>query len=83
MMAGTAEFFARLYGLPKPTWVDKPEYLLAEMEYVTYFVSEKDDPDFMLWPPTSEVDIHRMMARSPKEMLRRNVVYEARSLTVL
>jgi hypothetical protein len=29
MMAGVAEFFVGLYELPKPVWVDKPEYFLA------------------------------------------------------
>jgi predicted esterase YcpF (UPF0227 family) len=83
MMAGAAEFFARLYGLPKPSWVDKPDYFLSEMEYMACCVSEPDDPEFMVWPPDSEDALYRMKARSPKEMLRRNVIFEARSLTVL
>jgi hypothetical protein len=83
MMAGAAEFFARLYGLPKPSWVDKSDYFLSEMEYMAYCVSEPDDPEFMVWPPDSEDALYRMKARSPKEMLRRNVIFEARSLTVL
>jgi hypothetical protein len=83
MMAGTAEFFARLYELPKPTWVDKREYFLPEMEYMAYYISEPDDPEFMVSPPDSEDALYRMKARSPKEMLRRNVIFEARSLTVL
>jgi hypothetical protein len=36
MMAGTAKFFARLYELPKPLWVEKPEYFLPELEYRAY-----------------------------------------------
>jgi predicted esterase YcpF (UPF0227 family) len=83
MMAGTAEFFARLYELPKPPWVDEPEYFLAEMEYLAYCVTATDDGEFMAFPPLSEAALYRMKARSPKEMLRRNVIYEARSLTVL
>jgi hypothetical protein len=83
MMAGTAEFFSRLYGLTKPDWTEKPEYFLPELEYMSYLASEPDDPDFMVFPPESEDALYRMMARSPKEMLRRNVVFEARSLTVL
>ena len=43
MMAGAAEFFANLYGLPKPVWVDKPEYFLAVMEYPSYLATEADD----------------------------------------
>jgi hypothetical protein len=83
MMAGAAEFFANLYELPKPVWVDKPEYFLAAMEYRPYLATEPDDRHFMAWPPLSEAALYRMKARSPKEMLRRNVVFEARSLTVL
>jgi hypothetical protein len=82
-MAGAAEFFANLYELPKPVWVDKPEYFLAAMEYRPYLATEPDDRHFMAWPPLSEAALYRMKARSPKEMLRRNVVFEARSLTVL
>ena len=83
MMAGAAEFFAALYELPKPVWVDKPEYFLAVMEYQAYLATEPNDRHFMAWPPLSEAALYLMKARSPKEMLRRNVVFEARSLTVL
>ena len=83
MMAGTAEFFARLYQLPTPPWVDKPEYFLPELEYLAFCVTETDDGEFMAFPPLSDDALYRMIARSPKEMLRRNVVYEARGLTVL
>ena len=47
MMAGAAEFFANLYELPKPAWVDKSKYFLAVMEYQAYPVTEPDDRDFM------------------------------------
>jgi hypothetical protein len=83
MMAGAAEFFANLYKLSKPAWVDKPEYFLAVMEYRPYLATESDDRHFTAWPPLSEAALYRMKAKSPKEMLRRNVVFEARSLTVL
>jgi len=83
MMAGTADFFARLYGFTKPSWVEKPEYFLPELEYLAYCVEETDDSAFMAFPPLSEDALHRMIAMSPKEMLRRNVVYAARGLTVL
>jgi hypothetical protein len=36
----------------------------------------------MAGPPGSEATLYRMMARFPKEMLHRNLVYEAGSLTV-
>jgi pimeloyl-ACP methyl ester carboxylesterase len=83
MMAGVAEFFAGLYELPKPVWVDKPEYFLAVMEYQAYLATEPNDRHFMPWPPLSEAALYRMKARSPKEMLRRHVAFEARNLTVL
>jgi hypothetical protein len=83
MMAGVAEFFARVYWLPKPPWVHRPDYFLAEMEYMAYLVSEPADPEFLAWPPGSEDELYRMNARSPNEMLRRNVIFEARGLTVL
>jgi hypothetical protein len=83
MMAGAAEFFANLYELPKPAWVDKSEYFLAVMEYQVYFGTEADDRQFMAWPPLSKAALYRIEARSPKEMLRRNVAFEARNLTVL
>ena len=83
MMAGAAEFFAHLYELPKPVWVDKPEYFLAVMEYRPYLATEADDRHFMAWPPLSEAAFYRMKARCPREMLRRNILFEARSLTVL
>jgi hypothetical protein len=83
MMAGVAEFFAGLYELPKPVWVDKPEYFLPVMEYQTYLATGLNDRHFMAWPPLSKAALHLMKVRSPKEMLRRNVVFEARSLTVL
>lgn len=83
MMAGTAEFFAHLYELPEPSWVNKPEYFLAEMEYLAYCETETEDGEFMAFPPLSEDALYRMKAKSPKEMLRRNVIFEARSLTVL
>jgi hypothetical protein len=83
MLAGTAEFFARLYSLPRPTWVDKPEYFLSVLEYLSYCVSELEGEEPMIRPPETDVALYRMMARSPKELLRRNVVFEARNMTVL
>jgi pimeloyl-ACP methyl ester carboxylesterase len=86
LLAGVAEFFARRFGLPRPDWVDKSEYFLQELEYL-YFCKphgmEPDDPEFICWPPLDDDALYRRTARTPREMLRRNVVYEARSLTVL
>ncbi|TCK72843.1 alpha/beta hydrolase [Acidipila rosea] len=71
MLAGVAEFFSHLYRLPMPSWIEKPEYFLLEPEYFTILM------------PDSEVGLYRMRARTPKEMLRRNVIFEARNMTLL
>lgn len=71
MLAGVAEFFAHLYRLPEPNWIEKPEYFLSEPEYFTIQV------------PDSEAGLYRMRARTPKELLRRNVVFETRNMTLL
>lgn len=86
LLAGIAEFFARRFALPRPAWVDKPEYFLPELEYFHYCEThgiDVDDPEYMCWPPLNDHALYRKIAKTPKEMLRRNVVYEARSLTVL
>lgn len=86
LLAGVAEFFARRFGLPRPDWVEKPEYFLPELEYLYYCKPhgmEPDDPEFLCWPPHDDTALCRKMARTPREMRRRNVVYEARGLTVL
>jgi hypothetical protein len=86
LLAGVAEFFARRFNLPRPAWVDKPEYFLPELEYLYYSKPhgmEFDDPDFIAWPPFDDQALYLRMARTPRELLRRNVAYPARSLTVL
>jgi hypothetical protein len=86
LLVGVAEFFARRFALPTPAFVEKPEYFLPELEYLYYCQThglEPDDPEFMCWPPLDDRALHLKMARTPRELLRRNVVYEARSLTVL
>src|SRR5690242_19731351 len=64
-------FFSHLYGLPTPAWIEKPEYFLPEAEY------------FTILTPESEAGLYRMRARTPKELLRRNVVFEGRNMTLL
>lgn len=86
LLAGVAEFFARRLGVRRPDWVDKPEYFLPKLENLYYSKphgADPDDFDFICWPPLDEDALYRRMARTPRELLRRNVVYEARSLTVL
>lgn len=86
LLAGVAEFFARRFALPRPEWVDKPEYFLARLEVLHYCETrgiEMDDPGYMCWPPLDDAALYRKMAQTPKELLKRNVVFDARSLTVL
>ncbi len=82
MLAGTAEFFAKLYGLPKPAWVDKPEYFLQELDYYGCVIDFGDGQNALLMPETEAEDC-RLRARTPKEFLRRNILLPARGLTVL
>ena len=82
MLAGASEFFAKLYDLPKPAWVDKPEYFLPEMDYYGCIISFSETEHALLMPE-SEEDDYRLRARTPREMLRRNVIFEARNLTVV
>jgi hypothetical protein len=86
LLAGVAEFFARRFSLSRPDWVDKPEYFLSELEYVHYCETrgvDVNDPEYMYCGPLNEQGLYRKIARTPKELLLRNVVFEARSLTVL
>lgn len=86
LLAGVAEFFARRFGLLRPAWVDKSEYFLPELEYLFYCHTcgiDVDDSEFMCWPPLDDRALYCKMARTPRELLRKNVVYEARGLTVL
>jgi pimeloyl-ACP methyl ester carboxylesterase len=82
MLAGTAEFFAKLYGLPKPVWVEKPEYFLPELDYYGCVISFGDGQYGLLMPETGAED-YRLRARTPKEFLRHNIILPARDLTVL
>lgn len=82
MLAGTAEFFAKLYGLPLPAWTAEPEYFLPEPDYYGSVISFSGTENALLLPET-ETDDLRLRAKTPKAMLRRNVIFAARSLTVL
>ena len=83
LMAGAAEFLSRLYGLTRPIWVDQAEYFLPQLEMGSLFTLAPDDDGSSAGLPDSPEEIWRMKARSPQEMLRRNVIFEARSLTIL
>jgi hypothetical protein len=50
---------------------------------MSYLVSESEGEEPMIWFPETDAALYRMMARSPKEILRRNVIFEARNLAVL
>lgn len=82
MLAGAAEFFAKLYDLPIPGWVEKPEYFLAEMDYYNCVISFGNSEYGLLMPESEDQD-YRLRARTPKEMLRRNVIFAARNLTTV
>jgi pimeloyl-ACP methyl ester carboxylesterase len=82
MLAATAEFFAKLYGLTKPTWVHKPEYFLPKLDYYGCVINFGEAENALLMPETEAEDC-RLRARTPKEFLRRNILLPARGLTVL
>lgn len=79
-LAGVAELFARLYELPKPAWVDQPEYFLPEPPR---YLREKSEFEYPADRTPSSAEYYRAQARTAKEMLRRNVICPMRNLTVL
>jgi pimeloyl-ACP methyl ester carboxylesterase len=80
LMAGTAEFLAKLYDLPVPVWTAKREYRLPELDYSNCAISFGEG-EYALILPETEADDYRLRGRTPKEMLRRNVIFAARNLT--
>lgn len=82
MMAGAVEFLAKLYRLHIPVWTAKTEYFLPEPDYSNCAISFGDGGYALLLPETEEDD-YQLRARTPKELLRRNVVFGARNLTTL
>jgi len=80
MLAGVAEVFARIYELPKPDWVEKPEYFLPDRPRSIQDVSEVGYLS-KLTPATAEY--YRAQAKTANEMLRRNIISPLRNLTVL
>jgi len=83
LLGGVAEFYSNLYKLPKPGWIEKPEYFLREPEYLSYLTIKIDEKEVVMWLPESDADLFRLRAKTPKEMLRRNVIYAARNLTLV
>ena len=81
MLAGAAEFLAKLYLLPIPAWTANWEYFLPEPDYSNCAICFGES-QYSLVLPETEGDDSRLRARTPKEMLRRNVVFAARNLTV-
>jgi hypothetical protein len=80
MLAGVAELFASLYELPKPAWVDKPEYFLPEPPR---YIWEKSEFEHLADRTPSSTERYRAMAMTATEMLRRNLICPMRNLTVL
>jgi hypothetical protein len=72
MLAGVAEYLSRRFALPVPEWTNLPEFFLDQE-----------------WDSLSEVlpDIDQYRkerrARADEAFLRRNVIYESRSLIAL
>lgn len=82
LLAGAAEFLAKLYDLPIPAWALKTEYTLPESDYGNCANCLGGSEYALVLPETDDED-YRLRAKTPKEMLRRNVIYAARNLTVL
>jgi hypothetical protein len=80
MLAGVAEVFARLYGLPKPDWVNKAEYFLPEPPRP---IRDESEFGFLTELTPGSADFYRAKAKTAKEMLRRNVIFPVRNLAVL
>lgn len=72
LLAGAAEYLCRRYDLDLPDWIDDPQYVLPEIY------------DFWgdITPEVRAMRFRRVQRSSP-EFLKRNVVFEARNLTVL
>jgi hypothetical protein len=80
LLAGVAEVLARIYQLPKPDWVEKPEYFAPEPPR---HIREEDEFDYFSEPTPASAEFYCAQARTPKEILSRNVVFPLRNLTVL
>jgi len=65
MVAGAAEFLAKLYGLPVPAWVSKEEYVLPEPGYSNCAISFGEGEYALVLPETEEEE-YRLRARTPK-----------------
>jgi hypothetical protein len=72
LLAGTAEFLSKEFGLPVPAWVDEPEFLLPDLWELDGWMLP-DDP----------AAIERRKAKAEPCFLRRNVLLERRDLITL
>ena len=65
-----------------PDGLAKPRYCLPEPDYSNYAISFGDG-EYALILAETEDDDNRLRAKTPRDMLLRNVIYPARNLTVL
>jgi len=72
MLAGAAEYLSRRFDLPVPEWTDRPEFFLTE---------EWDILGEIL--PDVEQYREERRARADEAFLKRNVIFESRSLIAL
>jgi hypothetical protein len=72
ILAGTAEYLSKDFGLPVPAWTEEPEYFLPELW----------DP-MSDWCPGMEEFREIRIAKANECFLRRNVIFESRNLITL
>lgn len=72
VLAGAAEWLSAEFGLPKPVWVDEPQYFLASPW------DPREDYGLDMSPYYEEV-----LRRSPEAFRKRNIAFESRNLIAL
>jgi hypothetical protein len=72
LLAGVAEWLSIEFGLPLPQWINEAQYYLPEIW---------DSLEY--WLPDAEPYREERMARTHEVFLKRNVIFETRSLITL
>ena len=72
ILAGTAEYLSKEFGLPAPAWTEEPEYFMPHIW----------DPLGELMVGVEQYEQERRAA-AHEVFLRRNVIFEARNLITL
>ena len=74
ILAGTAEWLSKEFGLFAPEWTELPDFFLPEVwDVLGDFLTEEDVVSLRA----------ERIARCEHEFLRRNVIFETRSLIVI